>query len=64
MRLANEIEDFGADFDCCWYGACAFIPMRLEKGWGVQTLEFWPDFNAVESGMDAFTNWTKGFVGK
>jgi len=26
--------------------------------------EFWPDFNAVESGMDAFTNWIQGFVGK
>ena len=35
MRLANEIEDFGANFDCRWYGACAFISMRLEEGWGV-----------------------------
>ena len=38
--------------------------MRLEKGWGVWTLEFRPDFNAVDSGMDAFINWKKDFVGK
>ena len=38
--------------------------MRLEKGWGAWTLEFRPDFNAVESGMDGFINWKKDFVGK
>ena len=64
MSLTNEIEDFGADFDCRWYGACAFISMGLEEGWGFQMPEFWPDFNAVKSGMDAFPNWTQGFVGK
>ena len=40
------------------------MSLRLEKGWGVWTLEFRPDFNAVESGMDAFINWNKDFVGK
>ena len=40
------------------------MSMRLEKGWGVWALEFWPDFNAVESGLDAFFNWKKDFVGK
>ena len=40
------------------------MSMRLEKGWGVWTLEFRPDFDAVESGMDAFINWNKEFVGK
>ena len=38
--------------------------MRLEKGWGVLSLEYRPDFNAVESGMDAFINWNKDFIGK
>lgn len=63
MRLANEIEDFGADLDCRCCGACALISMRLEKRWRVWTLEFWPDFNAVQSGMDAFTSWKQDFVG-
>lgn len=40
------------------------MSMRLEKGWGVWTLEFRPDFDAVESGMDVFINWKKDFVGK
>ena len=28
------------------------------------SLEYRPDFNAVESGMDTFINWNKGFIGK
>ena len=40
------------------------MSMRLEKGWGVWTLEFRPDFDAVESGMEAFISWKKDFVGK
>ena len=40
------------------------MSLRLEKGWGAWGLEFRPDFNAVESGMDAFINWKKDFVGK
>ena len=40
------------------------MSMRLEKAWGVWTLDFRPDFNAVESGMDVFINWKKDFVGK
>jgi dimethylglycine dehydrogenase len=38
--------------------------LRLEKGWGAWSLDFRPDFNAVESGLDAFINWKKDFVGK
>ena len=64
LRLAQAIEDAGADLGYRWYGARALMSMRLEKGWGVWTLEFRPDFNAVESGMDAFINWKKDFVGK
>ncbi len=64
LKLASAIEEEGADLGYRWYGARALMSMRLEKGWGVWTLEFRPDFNAVESGMDAFINWKKDFVGK
>ncbi|MCT4656425.1 MAG: FAD-dependent oxidoreductase [Cohaesibacter sp.] len=64
LRLAEAIEEAGADLGYRWYGARALMSMRLEKGWGVWTLEFRPDFDAVESGMDAFINWNKEFVGK
>ena len=64
LRLAEAIEEAGADLGYRWYGARALMSMRLEKGWGVWTLEFRPDFNAIESGMDAFINWKKDFVGK
>ena len=40
------------------------MSMRLEKAWGAWGLEFRPDFNAIESGMDVFINWNKDFVGK
>jgi dimethylglycine dehydrogenase len=64
LRLAEAIEEAGQDLGYGWYGARALMSMRLEKGWGVWTLDFRPDFNAVESGMDAFINWKKDFVGK
>lgn len=64
LKLASSIEEAGADLGYTWYGARALMSMRLEKGWGVWTLEFRPDFNAVESGMEAFINWKKDFVGK
>ncbi len=64
IRLAEAIEDAGADLGYRWYGARALMSLRLEKGWGAWTLEFRPDFNAVESGLDAFINWKKDFVGK
>ncbi|WP_166415684.1 GcvT family protein [Cochlodiniinecator piscidefendens] len=64
LRLAEAIEEAGADIGYRWYGARALMSMRLEKGWGVWTLDFRPDFDAVESGMDAFINWKKEFIGK
>ena len=64
LRLAEAVEAAGSDLGYRWYGARALMSLRLEKGWGVWTLEFRPDFNAVESGMDAFINWKKDFVGK
>ncbi len=64
LRLAEAIEEAGADLGYRWYGNRALMSMRLEKGWGAWGLEFRPDFNAVESGMDAFIDWKKEFVGK
>ena len=40
------------------------MSLRLEKGWGVWTLDYRPDFSAAESGLDAFIHWDKDFVGK
>lgn len=64
MRLAESLEEGGADLGYRWYGARALMSMRLEKNWGAWTLDFRPDFNAIESGMDVFINWNKDFVGK
>ncbi|MEM7075278.1 MAG: FAD-dependent oxidoreductase [Pseudomonadota bacterium] len=64
LRLSEAIEIEGADLGYRWYGARALMSMRLEKGWGAWALEFRPDFNAVESGLDGFINWKKDFVGR
>ena len=64
IKLAEAIEAAGADLGYRWYGARALMSMRLEKGWGVWGLDYRPDFDALESGMDAFINWKKDFVGK
>ena len=64
LLLSEAIEEAGADLNYRWYGARTLMSLRLEKGWGAWGLEFRPDFNAVESGMDVFINWNKDFVGK
>ncbi len=64
LRLSEAVEEAGADLGYRWYGARALMSMRLEKAWGVWTLDFRPDFTAAESGMDVFINWKKDFVGK
>lgn len=64
LLLSEAIEEAGVDLDYRWYGNRCLMSLRLEKGWGAWGLEFRPDFNAVESGMDAFINWNKDFVGK
>jgi len=64
VRLSEAIEEAGADLNYQWYGSRALMSLRLEKGWGAWGLEFRPDFNAIESGMDVFINWNKDFVGK
>ena len=64
IRLAEAIEEAGADLGYRWYGSRALMSMRLEKAWGAWGLEFRPDFNAVESGLEMFINWNKDFIGK
>lgn len=41
------------------------MSLRLEKNWGVWTLEFRPEFTAAESGLDAFVAFDKDvdFIG-
>ena len=46
------------------YGARALLSLRLEKNWGVWTLDFRPDFNAVQAGLDNLIDWDKDFIGK
>ncbi len=64
IRLAEAIEEAGSELDYRWYGNRALMSLRLEKAWGAWSLEFRPDFNAIESGMEGFINWNKDFIGK
>ena len=40
------------------------MSLRLEKSWGAWALDYRPDFTATESGLDAFIDWDKDFVGR
>ena len=64
LKLFEEIESNGKDLGLKLYGSRALMSLRLEKNWGVWTKDFRPDFTAVESGLDAFINWDKNFIGK
>ena len=57
LKLFEEIEANGKDLGLKLYGSRALMSLRLEKNWGVWTMDFRPDFTAVESGLDAFINW-------
>jgi dimethylglycine dehydrogenase len=64
LRLAEAIDAAGADLGLRWYGARALMSLRLEKNWGVWTLDYRPDFTLAESGLDAFIDWNNDFIGK
>jgi len=64
LRLSEAIEEAGEPLGLKWYGARTLMSLRLEKGWGAWTLDFRPDFTPAESGLDAFIQWDKNFVGK
>ena len=56
VRLAEAIEEAGTDLQYRWYGNRVLMSLRLEKAWGAWSLEYRPDFNAIESGLDVFIN--------
>ncbi|QEX18365.1 glycine cleavage system protein T [Hypericibacter terrae] len=66
LRLYEALEEAGKDLGLRTYGGRALMSMRLEKNWGVWTLDYRPDFTAAESGLDAFVAFDKpaDFVGK
>jgi dimethylglycine dehydrogenase len=66
LKLYESIVDQGNDYGLRLYGARALMSMRLEKSWGVWTLDFRPDFTAEQSGLVAFVDFAKpaDFIGK
>ncbi len=66
LKLFEAIEEYGQQLGLRWYGARALMSMRLDKSWGVWTLDFRPDFTAKESGLNAFVAYDKpaDFIGK
>ena len=64
LALWEQIEAAGADLDLRLYGARALMSLRLEKNWGVWTLDYRPDYTAAESGLDAFIDWRRDFTGR
>ena len=64
LKLFEEIESAGKEFNVKPFGSRALMSMRLEKNWGAWTLDYRPDFTAKESGLDVFINWEKDFIGK
>ena len=64
LKLYEEIENAGKEFNLKPFGGRALMSMRLEKSWGAWALDFRPDFTAKESGLDIFIDWKKDFIGK
>ena len=64
LKLYEEMEVAGKEFNLKPFGSRALMSMRLEKNWGAWTLDFRPDFTAKESGLDFFIDWNKDFIGK
>ena len=64
LALFEHIERQGADLGLRLYGARALMSLRLEKQWGVWTLDYRPDFTAAQSGLDAFIDWNHSFIGR
>jgi dimethylglycine dehydrogenase len=64
LALWEHIEAAGADLGLKVYGARALMSLRLEKHWGVWMLDYRPDYTAAESGLDAFIDWRRDFIGR
>lgn len=64
LALWERLATHGADLGLTPYGARALLSLRLEKQWGVWTLDYRPDFTAAESGLDAYIDWNRDFIGR
>jgi dimethylglycine dehydrogenase len=64
LKLYESILDAGEGLGLTHYGLRALMSLRLEKNWGAWTLDFRPDYTAAQSGLDAFVDWDKDFIGK
>lgn len=64
LALWEHIEAAGNDLGLMLYGARTLMSLRLEKHWGVWTLDYRPDYTAAESGLDAFIDWQRDFIGR
>ena len=64
LALWEQLQTHGASLGLMPYGARALMSLRLEKSWGVWTLDYRPDFTAAQSGLDAFIDWKRDFIGR
>ena len=66
LKLFEAITASGKDLGLGLYGARALMSLRLEKNWGVWGLDYRPDFNAVEAGLEGFIAHDKSadFIGR
>lgn len=65
LKLFEQIETAGADLGLRGYGARALLSLRLEKNWGVWTLDYRADNTAREAGLDMFIDFAKkDFTGR
>ncbi|MSO92459.1 MAG: FAD-dependent oxidoreductase [Rhodospirillales bacterium] len=64
LTLLEAIERHGKDIGLRLFGGRALMSLRLEKSWGVWTLDFRPDFTPAEAGLDGLIHWDKPFIGK
>jgi dimethylglycine dehydrogenase len=64
--LFAMIEREGASLGLHLFGGRALMSLRLEKSWGVWTLDLRPDFTPAEAGLDRYIAWDKDsdFIGK
>jgi len=66
LKLFEQIEEAGSDLGLRLYGARTLMSLRLEKSWGVWSLDYRSDFTAAESGLDCFVRFEnhENFIGR
>lgn len=65
LKLFEAMQAAGEDLGLRLYGARAMMSLRLEKSWGVWSLDYRPDFNARQAGLTKFIDFDKAtdFIG-